>query len=221
VTSKPAHTSVEYLVPAERISIEDKVVNSRFISTIAPAFTTDDAKEFIKEIKQTYNDATHNVPVYLIGHGPSVTSHSSDDGEPSGTAGRPALSVLQGSGLGDTVIVITRYFGGTKLGPGGLVKAYGDSVRNVIHKVPKARKIQVHRCELICQYPQYEQIKLLLSNYQVKIIDKEYTDQVTIEFMINVSDFSAMEENIAEFSRGSIQVGLTNKHQFALIPIEN
>ena len=73
----------------------------------------------------------------MIGHGASTTAHCSDDGEPSGTAGRPALSVLQGSGIGDVVLVITRYFGGTKLGTGGLVRAYGDSVRNLLKVLPR------------------------------------------------------------------------------------
>ena len=111
------------LIPARRVETEFTELNSRFITSAAPAFSVSEAKAFINEIKGKYPDATHHVPVYLIGHGRSSLAHCSDDGEPSGTAGRPALAVLRGSNLGDIVLVITRYFGGTKLGTGGLVRA--------------------------------------------------------------------------------------------------
>jgi len=140
------------LIPASRFSTEIRISNSRFIATIAPAFSVTDAKAFIQEIKMVYSDATHNVPLYQIGSGSSTIAHSSDNGEPSGTAGRPALAVLAGSGLGDAVMVITRYFGGTKLGTGGLVKAYSDSARSVIQAVPKAKKVTVHHCQISVPY---------------------------------------------------------------------
>ena len=121
-----------YLIPAQETRIEIIVVNSRFIATAAPVFSVDEAKAFIAKVREEFADASHNVPTYLIGHGASVIAHCSDDGEPSGTAGRPALAVLRGSGLGDVAVVVTRYFGGTKLGTGGLVRAYGDAVREVL-----------------------------------------------------------------------------------------
>ncbi|HET59007.1 MAG TPA: YigZ family protein, partial [Chloroflexi bacterium] len=134
-------TDSERIIPAAPASVELMVVNSRFIASAAPAFSVEEAKDFIQQVRRQYADASHNVPVFLIGHGSSVTAHCSDDGEPSGTAGRPALAVLQGSGLGDIAVVITRYFGGTKLGTGGLVRAYSDSMRAVLAAVPRARKV--------------------------------------------------------------------------------
>ena len=95
----------------------------------------------LQELKLEFRDASHNVPAFVIGHGQSIITHCNDDGEPSGTAGRPALAVLQGSGLGDAVVVVTRYFGGTKLGKGGLVRSYGDAVRSVLKLTPLAQKI--------------------------------------------------------------------------------
>ena len=129
-----------YLVPAEEIRREQIVVNSRFIASLAPVFSVDDAKAFITRIKTEFADASHNVPVYLIGHGDSEIAHCTDAGEPSGTAGRPALAVLRGSGLGDVAVVVTRYFGGTKLGTGGLVRAYSEAVRSVVEAVPRAER---------------------------------------------------------------------------------
>ncbi len=98
-------TVERYLVPAREARTELKVVNSRFIASAAPAFSVEEAKVFIARVRKEFSDASHNVPAYIIGHGSSTISHCNDDGEPSGTAGRPALAVLQGSGLGDIVVV--------------------------------------------------------------------------------------------------------------------
>ena len=114
-----------YLIPAHEIRRELVVVNSRFIATLAPAFSTDEARLFIKRMRQEFADASHNVPAYIIGGGNNLTDYCSDDGEPQGTSGRPALAVLRGSGLGDAVLVITRYFGGTLLGTGSDLQAPG------------------------------------------------------------------------------------------------
>jgi uncharacterized YigZ family protein len=112
-----------YLIPAEEIRREIVVINSRFIASLAPAFTVEQAKNYLINIRKEFSDASHHVPAYIIGHYSSEISHCSDAGEPSGSAGRPALAVLRGSGLGDVIVVVTRYFGGTKLGIGGLVRA--------------------------------------------------------------------------------------------------
>mgnify|MGYP002683366668 CR=1 FL=1 len=91
------------LIPAAETRVELTVVNSRFIATIAPAFSVDQARAFVGRMRAEFADASHNVPAYLIGHGAATVAHCHDDGEPSGTAGRPMLAVLQGSGLGDVV----------------------------------------------------------------------------------------------------------------------
>src|SRR5215216_5950308 len=125
-----------YSVPLDEIRRELVVVNSRFIATLAPVSTIDAARAFLSRIRKEFGDASHNVPAYIIGGGNTVTEYFSDDGEPSGTAGRPALAVLRGSGLGDVVVVVTRYFGGTLLGTGGLVRAYGAAVKAVLALLP-------------------------------------------------------------------------------------
>ena len=109
-----------YPIPARTIRIENVVVNSCFIATIGRADTVQEAKAFIQAIRNEIPDATHHVYAFKIGFPPSVSEGMSDDGEPSGTAGPPALAVLRGADLGDVALVITRYFGGTKLGTGGL-----------------------------------------------------------------------------------------------------
>ena len=211
----------DYYVPASLLSLESRVVNSKFIATITPAFSVDEAKNFINNINQQYADATHNVPAYIIGHGSSLISHSSDNGEPSGTAGRPALSVLKGSGLGDTVLVITRYFGGTKLGTGGLVKAYGDSAREIIAAVPKAVKTLVHIASLDCPYPLYEQINRTIRNFQGEIKSENFTEKVTLIYSIPVKSSEIFLNAISELSSGQIHPEIIKSDQISLVPSDN
>src|SRR5215207_5409204 len=133
-----------YAIPLRAIRREQVVVNSRFIATLAPVFSIEEARAFIARIRKEFADASHNVPAYIIGGGNTVTEFFSDDGEPSGTAGKPALAVLRGSGLGDVAVVVTRYFGGTLLGTGGLVKAYTESTQMVAEAVGRGRRISMH-----------------------------------------------------------------------------
>ena len=136
--------SKPYFLPTEEMRRELIVLNSRFIATIAPALNIDEARTFIKRIKHEFADASHNVPAYIIGGGNTVTEYFSDDGEPSGTSGKPALAVLRGSGLGDAALVITRYFGGTLLGTGGLVKAYTESAQLAVNAVGRGQRVPVY-----------------------------------------------------------------------------
>ena len=207
------------LIPASRFSTEIRISNSRFIATIAPAFSVTDAKAFIREIKQIYSDATHNVPLYQIGSGSSIIAHSSDNGEPSGTAGRPALAVLAGSGLGDAAMVITRYFGGTKLGTGGLVKAYSESARSVIQAVPKAKKVTVHHCQISCPYNLYEKIVRIIKKASSTIDREEFTEKVTIHFSIPIIAYDKLAGQILDFTKGQILVQIITENQTAIIPI--
>ena len=145
-----------YPIPEKFTETEIVVVNSRFIASAAPVFSNEEAREFINSIKAKYPDATHHVPAYILGYGNSVSAYCSDDGEPSGSSGRPVLAVLQGSGLGDAAIVVTRYFGGTKLGIGGLVHAYGDAAKAVLEILPRAEKIPTYIVMLAIEYSFFE-----------------------------------------------------------------
>lgn len=194
-----------YRIPAERTRVEIQVVNSRFIATAAPVFSVEEARAFIQEIRHEFSDASHNVPAFLVGYGQSVTAHCSDDGEPSGTAGRPALTVLQGSGLGDIAVVVTRYFGGTKLGTGGLVRAYTDAVKAVLENMHLAEKVPTYSVMLVIPYNLYDQTKLLIQEYGGKILDEEFAAEVTISIQFLVENFEAFNERVLELSRGKIK----------------
>lgn len=195
----------DYLIPIEEIRCEHEAMKSRFIATLAPAFSIDEARAFMAQIKKEFADASHNVPVYVIGGGNTVTEYFSDDGEPSGTAGKPALSVLRGSGLGDTVLVITRYFGGTLLGTGGLVKAYTESAQLVVNQVKRGRRVPVHVAEMNIQYNLLERLRLSVTRYSGQIINEEYAEDIQINFQLSQEAFEAFQSDLRELSAGKVQ----------------
>jgi uncharacterized YigZ family protein len=216
---KIATMAERYPVPAEEKRIEIKVKNSRFIATAAPVFSVAEAKAFIDRIKKEFSDASHNVPAYQVGYGTAVTAHCSDDGEPSGTAGRPALAVLQGSGLGDLAVVVTRYFGGTKLGTGGLVKAYGDSVRQVLAVLPRAEKVPTHTVMLAVPYPLFERVKQLIASRQGRILDETFAADVTLIIQFWVERFDGFQTALRELSHGSLEAEIVESSEETIMPL--
>ncbi len=207
------------LVPAQETSTSITVVNSHFIATLAPAFSVEEARAFIARLRKQYADATHNVPAYLIGHGASLIAHCNDDGEPSGTAGRPALTVLQGSGLGDVALVVTRYFGGTRLGTGGLVRAYTEAVKAVLEITPRAEKLLSHTLLIAVPYTWYERLKILIDHHQGLILDEDFGVDVTLSVRFAVDHFPAFQVALTEASQGTLQA-LIVETKPAIIPID-
>ncbi len=195
-----------YPIPSREVRAEIRVVNSRFISSLAPAANVEEARAFISRIKAEFSDASHNIPVFLIGHGDSVTAHCSDDGEPSGTAGRPALAVLRGSGLGDVVLVITRYFGGTKLGTGGLVRAYSDAVRAVLEKVEKSARVMTDTVRIAFPYTYLERIRRLTTGNNGSILEEEFAADVTVTARFRVEDRPVFQAQVLELTNGTVKV---------------
>ena len=208
-----------YRIPARETRIEITVVNSRFIATAAPVFTVEEAKAFIARIRGEFADATHNVPAFLVGHGSSVIAHSGDDGEPSGTAGRPALAVLQGSGLGDIAVVVTRYFGGTKLGTGGLVRAYGDAVREVLRVLPLAERAPTHTVMAVVPYHLFERVRLSVAEHHGEILDEAFAADVTVTARFAVAHFPAFQDALRELSAGQIQAEIVETSEATIVPL--
>lgn len=212
-------SDAERLIPAGEASVELKIVNSRFIATAAPAFSVEEAKEFIASLREKYADASHNVPVFLIGHGNSVIAHSSDDGEPSGTAGRPALAVLQGSGFGDIVVVITRYFGGTKLGTGGLVRAYSDSMREVLAALPKAKKVATSTVAFEMPYSFFERARLMAAEFHGEILDEDFGANVTISVRFERAQVEEFRSALLERTQGQTDLMVIEENDNDIFPI--
>jgi uncharacterized YigZ family protein len=208
-----------YAVPARETRVEIVVVNSRFIATLAPVFTVEEARAFVARIKAEYADASHNVRAYLIGHGSSVIAHANDDGEPSGTAGRPALAVLRGSGLGDVAVVVTRYFGGTKLGTGGLVRAYGDAVREVVAVTPRAVRVPTHTALFEVPYALYERACLLVQAHYGEIVEEDFGVQVRLMARLAVARYQAFVDALRELSHGAIEAEIVHTDEATIVPL--
>src|SRR5512145_3239172 len=194
--------SKDYLIPLREIRREHVVVNSRFIATLGPVFSIEDARAFIARIKKEFADASHNVPAYIIGGGNTVTEYFSDDGEPSGTAGKPALAVLRGSGLGDVAVVVTRYFGGTLLGTGGLVKAYTESTQMVVNAVERGRRVPVHVAMVAIPYNLLERVRLLVRRQNGKVLSEDFAADITLTLQFPVDAFEAFQTDLRELSAG-------------------
>ena len=208
-----------YRIPGNEIESEIVVLKSRFITSIAPAFSVDEAKTFIKGIKFRYPDATHHVTAYIIGHPPSTIAHSSDDGEPSGTAGRPALAVLQGSGLGDIVAVVTRYYGGINLGTGGLVRAYSTAVKEALTILPLAQKIPTTTVALTLDYKWYDPLLVLISKFKGEIQDKDFSEDVTIRVQFSDTQWKEFEGAFYDLSNAAIKTNIIKHDTDTIMPI--
>lgn len=204
---------IPYPIPSDKVREEIQVANSRFIASLAPAGSVEEARGFINHIKTEFSDASHNVPVFLIGHGDSVTAHCSDDGEPSGTAGRPALAVLQGSGLGDVVVVITRYFGGTKLGTGGLVHAYSDAMRAVLQKVERSVRVMTDTVLLVFPYTYLERIRRIVTGSNGIILEEVFSENVTIKMRIQEEKTSTFQAQVVNLTGGKVIGEVIDKNE--------
>jgi uncharacterized YigZ family protein len=193
-----------YLVPAKTIRIENVVVNSRFIATVGRADTVNDAKAFIHAVRDDMPDAAHHVHAFKVGYGSSITEGMTDDGEPSGTSGPPILAVLRGADIGNIVIVVTRYFGGTKLGTGGLVRAYGGAAKDALALLPVEMKVEKRTIGVTVPYSFYERLKLVMEEHRAEIDDETFAADVTVYAQVPVNQLNALAEAIHELTAGQV-----------------
>src|SRR5574341_2501417 len=198
--------TAHYPIPAATIRIETRVANSRFVATIGEARTVADARGFIADVSAEFADATHHVYAFRVGYGGSVTEGMSDDGEPPGTAGRPALAVLRGADLGDVVLVITRYFGGTKLGTGGLVRAYTEAAQAALEALPRAERVERRQGMVAVPYNLYEPVRRLVAAHHGRIDDENFGVEVTLTMTFDADDILAFQAALAALTAGHIEI---------------
>ncbi len=194
-----------YLIPAERRSIELSIHRSRFIATGGYVPTVDAARAFIAQQRSLMPDAHHHVYAFKVGFGSSVIEGMSDDGEPSGTAGPPILSVLRGADIGDIVIVVTRYFGGTKLGTGGLVRAYSDAARALLAELPTRLKLDLQTLRLETSYALYAPIRRLIVAFGGQVQDEVFAGEVTIIAALAAEAVPEFTQQLDELSAGAVK----------------
>ena len=200
-------SSPRYPIPAERFRSETEVKHSRFITTVEPADTTEAALDFISQLKHEFPDATHNCWAYLIGP-PGSTDRIglSDDGEPHGVAGKPMLTTIQHSGIGDIVVVVTRYFGGTKLGKGGMVKAYTQAVKTALELLKTTEKIDWIELTVKAGYPLLDSIERLLPEFEVRLLEKQFAEQIILQLKLPEEHLKQFSTRLTDLSSGQIAI---------------
>ncbi len=200
--------SASYLIPAELVRTEIVIKKSRFISTAQLATSVQEARAVIAGLRAEMPDANHHVYAFRVGFGKTVTEGMSDDGEPTGTSGPPTLAVVRGSGVGDIALVTARYFGGTKLGTGGLVRAYAESAQAALSMLKTELKVEKRVIGLEMPYSLYNIVKRLIATYRGEIQEEEFAAQVLIIARFAVDDLAAFSAELQE--RSSAQVSLVN-----------
>lgn len=199
-------TSVEdrrYAIPAGVFRKEQEIERSRFIATIAHARSVDEARAFVERIRTEFADASHSCLAYLIGPpGTSGTVGMSDDGEPRGTAGRPMLTALQHSGVGDVAAVVTRYFGGKKLGRGGLIRAYSGAVKAVLNDLDLAERVDLRTLKVIVDYAAITGLKRLLARYEADVEAESFGGKAEYTLRVPAGGEKAFRTELVNLTRG-------------------
>lgn len=196
-----------YLVPAAPLDSQEIIKGSQFITRVRQVDTADAAKTFIRTMKEQFADASHNCWAYIVGNPNSTTLIGcSDDGEPSGTAGKPMLNVLQHSGVGDIVAVCTRYFGGTKLGTGGLARAYGGGVKLALENLRLEEKIDYTSVKIELEYAQLADCEHLLKKYLTRDLKVDYQAIIVVEVSIATEQLTLFSEALKDQFKGQVKL---------------
>ena len=211
--------SKQRLIPLEPVQTEILVVNSRFITNLEYAGSVEEARAHLARVRGHHPTATHNVSAFIIGHGNSIITHCSDDGEPSGTAGRPALAVLQGSRLGNVSVVVTRYFGGTLLGTGGLVRAYGDAVREVLKGVKLATLLPTTTLMFVTPYRLYDQVLRLIEAHNGQVLDTAFLEEITVTVRFKDEEVEAFSGQLGNLSAGQVMPIMVEQNPETVFPL--
>jgi uncharacterized YigZ family protein len=198
-----------YPIPAARHRVEEEIQRSRFITTVAHTPTVQEARAFIQSVSAEFADANHNCWAYVVGP-PGATGQvgMSDDGEPHGTAGRPMLTVLLHSGVGDVSAVVTRYFGGILLGKGGLVRAYSGGVQHALQTLPRAEKVNTVQLAVMVDYAAITPLKQMLSAYEVETLAEDYGVDATYTFQLPESQVAPFTAAVTELTNGQALIEL-------------
>lgn len=194
------------------------IKKSRFIASIARTTTTDEANAFIQEISKKYRNANHNTFAYTIGLNDDQVKES-DNGEPSGTAGVPELKALQLMNLKNVTVVVTRYFGGIKLGAGGLIRAYSNSVTNVVEKVGVIKRVLQQELVFSVLYKRFDEVEHYLKQQKIFISNIEYGVDVKIHIFVDTDQQEQPKKDLTNLLAGQITFTNGEKH-YNEIPIE-
>ena len=196
---------MEFRTIKEDGQVQEEIKKSRFICHIKRVTTEEEAREFIQDVKKEHYKATHNCSAFILGER-SEMKRSSDDGEPSGTAGVPMLGVLENHQLTNVCAVVTRYFGGIKLGAGGLIRAYASSVALAIKEIGSVHIKEQLGLRLTLSYSQYQELPNFLKANHLQEQDTSFTEQVQTTIFVDKDDKDSIIEELIELFNGKIDI---------------
>ncbi len=195
----------EFLRITEKKRYEEKVKDSRFIATAAPIESAEEAAAFIAEMKKEFHDATHNCSAWKTGQGTKMKYRYNDDGEPSGTAGLPILKAIDAREISNICVVVTRYFGGTRLGTGGLMRAYGQLAAELLKKCKIEKKYLTQTLEFSVAFDFVSVIHNIVKNFDANLKDSQYGDDVLFIVEVRSSEYSNFRTKLTEATNGQTQ----------------
>lgn len=196
--------TMSYHIPTATVRTEIVIQRSRFVATAGYADTPEAARALIDAVREEMPDANHHVYAFRVGYAASVTEGMSDDGEPSGTSGPPILAIIRGTEIGDLVIVVTRYFGGTKLGTGGLVRAYSEAARTVLAELPTEVKIEKTRVLLEIPYSHFELVKRLIGEVDGEVLTEDFTTTALVELVLPTANLDELRVSIRDATANQV-----------------
>lgn len=196
-----------YQALSSPLMVQTEVKRSKFLAYISPTQGAVQAKAFINKIKRLHPDASHNCWAYVASRPENTVDIGySDDGEPSGCAGRPMLNVLQGSGIGEITVVVSRYFGGTKLGTGGMARAYAGAVSAVLAQAVTVEKAVLTELSFSCDYAWSNLVEQLITKYKAGLIQANYQATIDYHIEIDIRQAESFVEQLKQSSNGQICV---------------
>jgi uncharacterized YigZ family protein len=198
--------TMRYRIPEKRHRTETEVARSRFIATVDYVPTVEAAHSILASIRAEMPDADHHVYACRIGYGGSVIERMSDDGEPGGTSGPPILAILRGTDIGDTIVVVTRYFGGTKLGTGGLVRAYSEAAHTALNSLPTVEKVEWRLISLEVPYNLYQPVRTLIRRHHGVVEEETFEAGVTLLAKLMEDHIERFYADVRDLSGGRIAV---------------
>ena len=213
MSSKP----LNYLTIGKTVQHELIIKKSKFICSLARTETVEEAQEFIEQVSKKYHDATHNTYAYTLGLNDNQVK-ASDNGEPSGTAGIPELKALQLMKLKNVTAVVTRYFGGIKLGAGGLIRAYSNSVTEAAQNIGVVKCIMQQLIQFSIPYNRIDEINHYLEENRISIASQEYTTNVTIQIYLDLDQIQKVEDSLINLLSGKVEFNKLDQ-RFNEIPV--
>lgn len=193
-----------YRIPARSHRVEETIQRSRFLTALAHAPDAEAAHDFVASLRAEFPDATHHCWAFVAGP-PGSTAHigMSDDGEPHGTAGRPMLTALLHSDVGEIVAVCTRYYGGVKLGTGGLSRAYSGGVVSALATLPTEERVDRVEVDVAVGYPEVDAVQRLIAEMELPVIDEHFAGDVRYRLGVPIDELDALRLRIADLTRGA------------------